>query len=505
MKRTLLCALLAVVLAARSGTGAGKADDLNKPSIPFEQAQVFFKTQQMLDDKNTNFNRRLILMFGKQKAYKPAQISAVLDPKYSTPPNPDLRATQKGPPPRDTFARADLDKRYATLDQLDPTNKGAEQRLIRRGGPQPQDYYRAEQVRDAEKRKDDKPPTPEQAARTAAIDAQREAGEKNIAKGKNGLRAPRIRHDWTDVLYDEDASQAANGNKALGDLTGAQFSYAHDGIKDADAWTVHGAVIVPYTKTFEHDASFSLRAFALAPSATFDRVTTASSTTMKTDTVLYRLGVYADFFGFNGKTDYTTPATTPEEVARRLQDIGSPFGVQLRAAGVYVTDFQHEDQLGGYEVDIEPRFIFPDFKLGFQQTIIPKVPLKADASDSVFLECQLRTWLHLEGGDAQDTGAAWTTAHGTFLRLGPSVQFSLRLPSLPGGRSASVTSVYNYLPDVIGSSSHRWYTRTTVAYDLFRDTELNHKVSITADYQRGGLTFTKAEVDQFTLGLGVLF
>jgi hypothetical protein len=506
MEKQTLSIIIAVMLATRPGFGAGKAADIEKPSIPFKRAQITLETQQMLDEKHTNFNRRLIRMFGKRDLYTPAQIAAVLDPKISDPRDPGPpRANQKGPVPRDTFSRSMLDERYTTLEEVDPATKDTKQRLIDRSGPGPQDYYRADQVRDAEKRKDDKPPTPEQIARAEAINRARIEGEKNIVREQDGLRAPRIRHDWRDVLYDEDPSQDGNRQKALGDLTGAQFSFAHDEVASTDTWTMHGAVILPYTRAFNSGSEFTLRSFAIAPSATFDRVSTNGNPAVEQNTILYRVGVYMDFLGLAHATTYSTPPQTTEEALRRANEYGPPYGLQLRAAGVDVTDFDHRAELRGYEVDIEPRWLGGPLPLGYRKVILRKQPLKSDGSDISSLECQLRVWLHLEGGDVQDTGPAWTTTQGSFFRMGPTVQFSLRAPALPGGRSFSLTTLYTFLPAISGSSSHDSFFRSTLAYDLFRDPEINHKVSVTADYQRGGLTFTKQEVDQFTLGLAVLF
>ncbi len=505
MKRTLGVIIVAGLVTAAC-VPAANVTDMEKPSIPYEQACVFFKTQQMLDEKHTNFNRRLIRMFGKQNFYTPAQVAAVLDPKISDPrdlgPQPE---EQKGPAPRDTFSRTRLDARYATQEKVDPSTKGTEQRLIKRGGSQPQDYYRADQVRDAEKRKDDKPPTPEEIARADAINRARIEGEKNAVHEREGLHPPLIRHDWRDVLYDEDPSQDGNRQKALGDLTGAQFSFAHDDVANTDTWTVHGAVIVPYTRAFNRGSEFTLRSFAIAPSATFDRVSTNGDPKLEQNTILYRLGLYMDFLGLANATTYNTPPNTTEEALRRAKEYGPPYGLQFRAAGVDVTDFDHCAELVGYEIDIEPRWLGGPLPVGYKKILLTKYPIKPDGSDISSLECQLRIWLHMEGGDVQDTESSWTTTQGSFFRLGPTVQFSLKAPALPGDRALSLTTLYTYVPAISGSTSHDWFFRSTLSYDLFRDPELNHKVAITADYQRGGLTFTKQEVDQFTLGLSALF
>ena len=160
-----------------------------------------------------------------------------------------------------------------------------------------------------------------------------------------------------------------------------------------------------------------------------------------------------------------------------------------------------------HSISLRQNHPVPESILGerYRKIIIRKNPLKADGSDISLLEYQLRVWLHMEGGDVQDAGAAWTNTHGTFFRLGPTAELKIQMPALPGGRALSLTTLYSYLAAVSGPHDHPWYFKSTLAYDLFRNTELNHKVALTASYERGGLNFTKQVVDTFTIGLGVLY
>ncbi len=493
-------------LFAYSLAQAGQnAADLTKPTISRERARVFLETERMLDDAQPNYYRRLIKMFGEHDFYTPAQLIAVRKPEISS-----LRAAapqkmdQPGDGPLETFTKSALDERYATLEMLDPESAGARDRLIARAGSQ--GHYRADQVRDAELRPSDKEPDPEALARELAINTAREAGAKRALRAKEGWRFPLIRHDWRDVLYDEDPSQRPEKKiAAIGDLTGAQFSFARDGQSNSDTWTAQGAVIVPYLRSFEPGPGFGLRTIAVAPSVSLNRITSNGDPQAEQDSLFYRLGVYMDLFGRIGGKRPTELPTSQEDIDVRLDSAFDPVGLQIRAAGVYATDFDSDAKLPGFEVDIEPRWWGTHFAIGYRKVLFPKVPLKKDGSDSSLLDYQLRIWLHTEGGNIQSAGPAWSPVEGSFFRLGPVVQFQLEAPKLLFGHSVSITTLYSYLAAISGPDDHESYFRGTLTYNLLRDPELNHKVTLNANYQRGGLNFTKQEVDTFTIGLGVLY
>jgi hypothetical protein len=298
--------------------------------------------------------------------------------------------------------------------------------------------------------------------------------------------------NWRDVLYDEDQSQPDRQGKAISDLEGALFSYARDGNADTNTWNAHGAVILPITYYWPYDprlqSTLALRRFALAPSVTYNRVTTTGNPATDVDSLFYRAGLYMEFYGLNQTVN--------------------PFlyyNLQLRAAGVYVTDEDHQAGLGGYEMDFEPRFRYGKLALGYKMNLCEKEPARSDFKDNSFLEAQLRMWLHTEGGDVQNAAPGWTPLTGSFFRLGPTWQCTLVAPALPGHRTLSLTALYSYLVAISGTSEHAGYFRATLTYDLFRDVELNHKMGVSASYERGGLNFTKQDVDTFTLGLNVLY
>ncbi|MDP9099150.1 MAG: hypothetical protein M3N48_09185, partial [Verrucomicrobiota bacterium] len=299
----------------------------------------------------------------------------------------------------------------------------------------------------------------------------------------DGFKSLRIRQSWRDVLFNEDPSQKDTANVTLGDLVGATFSYGREGKADTDTWTAIGAVILPWEKTFPLHETLSLRRLDLAPSLSVNRVSTnAKDASGESDSVTFRLGAYAD-------VQLAPPAT----------------GLEIRAAGVFATDTGFEARLPGFELDLEPRVNFRPFPLGYKKVWIPKAELKDDHSDNSCFDTQLRLWLHFEGGDAQDTGDSWDSTKGSFGRLGPAMQLQAEWPKLAFGRNLSLTALGSYLSSLAGSSDHNWYFKIAVVYDFYKDEERNQKVSLNLNYEKGGLNFTRENVDSITVGLGVLF
>jgi hypothetical protein len=296
------------------------------------------------------------------------------------------------------------------------------------------------------------------------------------------FKRPRIRQNWRDVLYDEDPSQTANEAKVLKDLVGATFSYAHNGLDDTDVWTAVGALIMPWEHDFALEPGPMPTRLALAPSASINRVATNGTPTKEVDSVLYRMGIYAEWY----------LAPTP------------PVKLQMRAAGVYASDTSGQGALPGYEVDFEPRWQSEALPLGYKKVLIKKVTEK-DPSDWSALDFQLRAWLHIEGGDVQDNGKSWDSSKGEFFRLGPTLQLQFNAPRVVWGRDASLTALYSYLPAITGSDQHQSYFKLSSTYDFVKDDIHNYKISLTAQYDKGGLNFTKENVDTFTLGFGILY
>ena len=449
-----------------------------------------------------------------------AELQAIRNgPPATRPELPSPLRQQTGPPPRDAFTLEQVRKRFEAEEAVNraggkdqPTAKDYEKRLTAQAAPGAT-WFTMEQIQNAEKYDYLAPTNAKQRQELRQTQANYQAfdtayGKVLAAQAENqqGPRSPRIRRSWSDVLYDEDQSQSDRQTKAIGDLEGALFSYSHDGNTHTDTWNAHAAAILPITYKQEPGTDFSLRQYAFAPSVTYDRVTTTGDAKTDVDSLLFRVGAYFDFYGL--ATPTILVPTAGQEAAAMHRDPGTAFGygLQVRAAGVYATDENFAARAPGFEGDLEPRFHYGKLALGYEMNLWPKAaPARSDRKDGSFLTAQLRGWLHTEGGDVQDTGQALAQTTGTFFRLGPATQFTLAAPDLPGYRTLSLTAFYSYLGAAVGPTNHRSYFRFTLAYDLFHDPELNHKVGIAASYERGGLGFTQQDVDSFTLGLNVLF
>jgi hypothetical protein len=72
-------------------------------------------------------------------------------------------------------------------------------------------------------------------------------------------------------------------------------------------------------------------------------------------------------------------------------------------------------------------------------------------------------------------------------------------------KGLSFTGQYSYLPAIDGPRGHDYLLSLTTALTILADKANHQKLSLTAGYTKGGLNFTKQDVDTFTLGLSVLF
>ena len=308
----------------------------------------------------------------------------------------------------------------------------------------------------------------------------------------SGWKTPLIRHDWTDVVIAEDPSERSEVVKTkTDDLVGATFAYTHDGKAGSDTWTTVGALIWPWV----YESPVTSRVFPqyvmLAPSVSVNRISTSGDPKGEVDQVLYRLGMYAEWY----------------------QPPGMDL-LQVRAAPVFGTDTGHEARMPAFEVDVEPSWLFSNslgheclYKIGFKNTLWWKEPLLEDSSDQSVVDYQLRFWFHVEGGDVQDIGTSFSGVPGSFLRLGPTAQLRINtffpVPLLTKG--LSFTAQYSYLPELQGPKGHDSLLTLVAALTLLSDKANHQKMTLNANYTRGGLNFTKQDVDTLTIGLGVLF
>jgi hypothetical protein len=487
MKRISFLPLVVWATLAFRAIGAEPPPTPDKIFISPEAAKALLDSDKAIDPKKGDGFRRLQRAFPNRDKYSVAEVLAIRDGKPKDFPGlPTVLPNQTGRPPRDAWTLEQVKGRFATQEKINPKTKGAMERLQKRVPNA--EWYTTEQMLNAENVEKIEDVKPEDQARYNALARALQAARQGEARAHQGVGWPRIRRDWRDVIYDEDQSQGSKV-KALSDLEGALFSYTRNGRANTDTWNAHAALILPITYQPLDNQNGPLWRVAAAPSVTYDRVTTNGNPKDEVDSLFYRAGLFFDI--------YDQADTNPI----------FGYGFQARAAGVRVTNQNQHASLNGFEADLEPRFHVGNHGLlGYQTSLWPKTaPVRADGNDISLLDAQLRTWLHMEAGDVQDTGAVWSPVTGSFFRLGPTVQFQLSMPSLPGDRALSLTALYSYLATVSGSDDRSNYFRATLAYDLFRDLELNHKVSISASYEKGGLNFTKQKVDTFTIGLGVLF
>jgi hypothetical protein len=83
------------------------------------------------------------------------------------------------------------------------------------------------------------------------------------------------------------------------------------------------------------------------------------------------------------------------------------------------------------------------------------------------------------------------------------VQLRINAPELWKGMSFS--ALYSYLPAQSGPTCHDSLLKLDWTLVLISDPTQHEKLSLNANYTRGGLNFSKQQVDTFTLGLSGLY
>lgn len=307
-----------------------------------------------------------------------------------------------------------------------------------------------------------------------------------------------MRHDWTDVLTTEDLSLTGAKSK-VDDLVGASIDYAHDEKAKSDTWSAVGALILP----FEYDpvarGGVIPDHIMAVPSVSINRISTNDPAPIgEIDQLFFRFGLFT-------RWDFAK---------------GPLAEVELRAAGVYASDTALDARMPGYEIDLEPRFVWDNssshdnlFKIGYKNRLWRKAPRKDNMTDQSILEYQLRVWLHMEGGDVQDIGRGFAVVPGTFFRLGPVTQLRVNFIMAEEWKenyhlpfqSFAVTGQYSYLPAVEGPKDHDSLLSLTAGFTLLEDDTAHEKLLLNFTYTKGGIDFTKQDVETFTAGLSLLF
>jgi hypothetical protein len=485
--------------------------------ISKEDAETFFRVLRRMDPKVGDLAKTLEKRSPGKKVYSPEEIEAVVSPgsKGKFKPKPEPRDEDRPP---GAFTAAEAETAVTVNDQMNPKFTKAEVlanlrkefadkskddvlKALAETKPAYDDpvaalhakygkntWYRAREINDI--RDNGSGATP------FTIPEEPLPATKGWDVVWESLKHPKIRQSWTDVLDTEDPS--ANGVSKIGDLVGASFSYANNRKEDSETWSVLGAMIFPMEWRNAKASLLTPNSFAFVPSVTMNRVTTNRDPANETDHVYYRAGLFANWVHTYGE-------------------------VELRGAGVFGTDSAHRASLPAFEVELEPRFHWIPkmtaenaanaqatfatkyFKLGYRNVIIQKEPELADQTDNSLLDYQLRVFLHAEGGELQHAGKNWNVAEDTFLRLGPTVQLRLNMPRLILGKDFSLSASYSYLATIEGTTEHNDFLSIDATWALYNDPSLNHRISLNAKYLKGGLDFTKEEVDALTIGLSVLF
>ncbi|MEZ0275563.1 MAG: hypothetical protein ACAH88_11725 [Roseimicrobium sp.] len=485
---------MAILAAALVGGSFATLPGAEPPrTFTAEAVKKHFEIIEKLDPQKTHLYDKLVKRFGKKTSYSSDEVTEVEIPEVPSEESGTIvieNPQRTLPVPVDAFSKEDVELHFKMLLSSNPKSKATMQALKDKHGDHP--WYIATELRDVEARGGEPLPIMVPREDTEIVKIAEAAAKKEPNWLFDGLKGPLIRKDWTEVLGDEDPSQetaVAKKYEKIDDLVGATFAFTNDFESDAETWSVVGAVIVPWLHEESVKEGLAPDRFALAPSVSLNRVSTnGKNASAEVDQVLYRVGVYSQWFQF---------VPVVEEL-------------ELRAAIVYGTDSDHEARMPGFEIDLEPRLLMGqdgdkevDYKIGYKNTLLGKAPLLEDGGDQSLLDYQLRLWLHMEGGDIQNAGKSWVAATDTFFRLGPTAQLRFNMPKL--WRGFSITAQYGYMATVEGPDEHNELFKLDATLTLLSDKELRRKVSLNAGYTKGGLNFTKQDVDVLTLGMSILF
>src|SRR5690348_17027791 len=230
------------VLAVMTFCLVSFAQNAAPASLTKAELQEYSKIQKKLYPKKPDIYETVVKMFGNNPTYTADQITAATDPSVKVPFNYDQRRNQNREGlPIDSFSKQQAKEILAAYQRLHPKATNLWGALVANYGDKP--WYRADELRDVEengkggrKMEGERPPDD-------PVEQQIMAAEMRPKTLSDEIGFPRIRQSWRDVLYDDDRSRKDNETKALKDLVGASFSYAHDGKAKMDTWTINGAVL----------------------------------------------------------------------------------------------------------------------------------------------------------------------------------------------------------------------------------------------------------------------
>ena len=303
---------------------------------------------------------------------------------------------------------------------------------------------------------------------------------------------PKLRQNYTDVLPGEDPSQQDLAAGKFDDLNGASLSYTRDSKADTDTWSAKAALIMPMVWDGNLAYGFKPVFYGIVPSVSLDRVDTNGDPKDATDLLTYRAGAFAQWLVAGGR--------------------GEKLHARLNARGsfTYVTDTQNDLQLPAGEFDVEPQIFYgPNWALGY---LFNPFVGEQSAIDPNLAHFQVRAWMHGEYGTVESSSKQVGLARDRFFRVGPILALKIEVPKFPViGKQFSLNVEYHYLPTLSGSGDHDSLLKIGGELTLIDGKEGKEgkeggpRITLKADYTKGGLDLTKQDVDTFTLGLGVLF
>lgn len=304
----------------------------------------------------------------------------------------------------------------------------------------------------------------------------------------------KVRQDYNDVTGEDPT--VAEPKERRDQLAGASFSYARDFNGKDNSWAVQGALIRPF-KVYENmegasasDPPLILREAFLVPSVSLHKVTGGEGTDDDVDSLIYRLGAVGRFSGVS------------QDAIREIE---------LRGFATYATDVSHDASTIAGEFDLEPRIggrrEDAKWALGFPASLDGRPPGDGDGNSN--LHYHLRTYVHGEFGEVEDTGGNADLVEGSFFRLGPVAKFEL----VPSGLARALGkkqdgikfyTSYSFLPTVSGNDNgHDFLFSAGLDWSLLEKDD--QSVSLKVLFEKGGMEITKEEVETLTVGLGVTF
>lgn len=488
--------------------------DLGKQLIPSREVQTYCRTLAKIDPTKSNLWSEILLHFGRKDFYSAEEIQFVQVPKVDVPTRPgerpvtiadlnrDVKLPRTLPAPVDTFTPDQLEAHWKRLAEVDGPIKASLTAMRLRFGNQA--WYTAAEVRLVEATGAEEPkiaPQKKNRDETAAIArAHREANYYTRARSR--WRSPLIRRYWTEAFAHEDPTQ--EGQPQDQELQGAIFSFSRDNKSKSITWTAIASVAWPYIGEIAPSGENHLASYAIVPSVSLNRIAKARRDSNgnqdregNTNELFYRLGAVLEW-------------VSPFGAGKPLTELS------FRGSAVYLTDTRHRASAPAFEFELEPKFGFPSsrdgssiprwsehFKIGYRNILLGKQPLREDGSDRSLLDYAVRMTFRAEGGKIQRIGSEWTATKGGFFRLGPTLSLEVNLPTVL--RGLTFTGGFSHLAALEGTTRHSTRIEAGADLTLYEEAAPRRKVGLSLKYIRGGLDFTKQDVDSLTIGLSVLY